>query len=226
MVVLEVEKKEAFETQKIVSAEEFEAQKSKEEATKLASQALQSVAESNKILEVTLLEVQKLKKDHISEIKSLSNPPRALKVILGGIVILNLETIKKAGGNIIMKNLDLGKKEEDYFETAKRHLLNDASWLLDLLMHYNKNNIPQALIQRLEQKIMPDPDFTLERAKTCSTAIQYFFLWIKAMYDYNKVYLETKPLRDQLEATQKLLEEKTKYLKEKKDMLDKVNAKI
>lgn len=61
-------------------------------------------------------------------------------------MILNLETIKKAGGNIIMKNLDLGKKEEDYFETAKRHLLNDASWLLDLLMHYNKNNIPQALI--------------------------------------------------------------------------------
>lgn len=54
MVVLEVEKKEAFETQKIVSAEEFEAQKSKEEATKLANQAMQSVAESNKILEVTL----------------------------------------------------------------------------------------------------------------------------------------------------------------------------
>ena len=46
------------------------------------------------------------------------------------------------------------------------------------------------------------------------------------MYDYNKVYLETKPLRDQLNATQKLLAEKTAFLKTKKDALDEVNRKI
>lgn len=33
------------------------------------------------------------------------------------------------------------------------------------------------------------------------------------MYDFNKVFLETKPLREKLEGTQKLLAEKTAFLK-------------
>lgn len=73
---------------------------------------------------------------------------------------------------------------------------------------------------------MVDPEFTLERAKTGSYAIQFLFLWVKAMHDFNKVYLETKPLREKLEATQKLLSEKTAFLKEKMDALDAVNKKI
>ena len=46
------------------------------------------------------------------------------------------------------------------------------------------------------------------------------------MYDFNKVYNETKPLREKLEATQKLLAEKTAFLKEKMDALAEVNKKI
>ena len=35
---------------------------------------------------------------------------------------------------------------------------------------------------------MVDPEFTLERAKTASYAIQFLYLWVKAMYDFNKVF--------------------------------------
>jgi dynein heavy chain len=45
-----------------------------------------------------------------------------------------------------MKALDLGKKEEDYFETAKRFILNDAKSLLDSLLGYDKDNINPRLI--------------------------------------------------------------------------------
>lgn len=66
--------------------------------------------------------MQKLKKDHLVEVKSLPNPPKAVRVILGGIVILNLDFIKKNGGNIIQKKVEgtLNTKEEDYFETSKK----------------------------------------------------------------------------------------------------------
>lgn len=57
------------------------------------------------------------------------------------------------------------RREEDYFETAKKYLLNDSKELLDLLKNYEKDNIPSYLIQKLEQKITSDPDFTLDRAK-------------------------------------------------------------
>lgn len=81
-----------------------------------------AVADANKILEATLLEVQKLKKDHLVEVKSLPNPPKAVRVVLGGIVILNLDFVKKQGGNIILKKVEgtLNQKEEDFFETAKK----------------------------------------------------------------------------------------------------------
>ena len=34
-----------------------------------------------------------------------------------------------------------GKKEANYFETAKKYLLNDPRDLLDTLMHFDKHSI-------------------------------------------------------------------------------------
>lgn len=52
------------------------------------------VERANIELEATLQEVSKLKKDHIVEVKSLVAPPKAVKVILGGVVILLQDWIK------------------------------------------------------------------------------------------------------------------------------------
>jgi len=65
-----------------------------------------SVEEANKSLQITLLEVSKLKKDHLVEVKSLPNPPKACVVVMGGMVILLQDYIKKTGGEIIMKNIE------------------------------------------------------------------------------------------------------------------------
>ena len=228
MEKLTVDKAAAEETQKSVSAEEAIAAVQQAEATKLATEAEAAVSEANISLEATLAEVQKLKKDHLVEIKSLTNPPKAVRVTLGAVVILNQDTVRKKGGQIITKNIEgtFGQKEEDYFETAKRFLLNDSKELLDMLKNYDREAIPAAFISTLEKKIIPDPDFQLERAKTCSYAVQFLYSWARAMYDFNKVFLETKPLRDKLADTQHILSEKTSFLKAKKDALDLVNQKI
>ena len=159
-----------------------------------------------------MAEVKKLKKDHLNEIKALANPPIVIRVVLGGVVILLQDRLKQQNQQIVIKNVD-GKKEEDYFETAKKFLLNDVSTLMKDLTEYKRESINPALIKKLQDKILPDPEFTLERAKTGSYAIQFLYLWVKAMYDFNKVYNETRPLREKLEATQKVLAEKTAFLK-------------
>jgi len=48
------------------------------------------------------LEVRKLKKEHLVEIKSLGSPPNAVKVTLAGVVILMTDYIRSNGGEIIM----------------------------------------------------------------------------------------------------------------------------
>jgi len=61
----------------------------------------------------------------------------------------------------------------------------------------------------LERTILKDPDFSLDRAKTCSFAVKYLYSWVQAMYDYNKVFLETQPMRDKLKAAMAIVQEKS-----------------
>lgn len=86
---------------------------------------------ANKMLADTLVEVSKLKKEHLVEIKSLGSPPPAVRITLTALVILCFNFIKSQGGDIIitlkdMKDLSV-RKEENYFETAKKYLLNDPN---------------------------------------------------------------------------------------------------
>ena len=64
-------------------------------------------------------------------------------------MILLQDKIKAVGGQIIIKTVE-GKKEEDYFETAKRYLLNDVSSLMKNLTEYEKENINPQFIKKLQ----------------------------------------------------------------------------
>lgn len=180
-------------------------------------------------MEKTLEEVQKLKKEHLVEIKSLGSPPEAVKVTLAGVVILTQDRIRKNGGDIIMTAKDGqmgGKKEENYFETAKRYLLNDTRELLELLMTYDKDTIPNLYIKQLEKNVVSKPEFNYQSVERCSYATKFLYLWVNAMLGYHKVYSETRPLREKLIEMRKIVEEKTAELKIKKDALDKINKRI
>ena len=73
----------------------------------------------------------------MNEIKALANPPSVIRVVLGGVVVLLQDKLKANNAQIIIKNVD-GKKEEDYFETAKKYLLNDVTTLMKDLIEYKK----------------------------------------------------------------------------------------
>ena len=51
-------------------------------------------------------------------------------------------------------------------------------------------------------------------------------MWCKAMYDYYRVFTDTKPLREQLVAMRKIVDEKTAELRVKKEALERINNKI
>lgn len=52
------------------------------------------------------------------------------------------------------------------------------------------------------------------------------FSWCDAMYNFNKIYLQTQPMREKLKAAEAIVAQKQALLKVKKDQLDAVNAKI
>ncbi|CAD8154161.1 unnamed protein product [Paramecium pentaurelia] len=221
MEKLKQEKDQAFYQESLLSEDETQANVQQIQATKLANEATQAVKEVNLLLDQTLQDVSKLKKEHLIEIKSLGKPPKPVVIILTGVVILNLDNLRQ----YITQPLTALTNQE-YFEIAKKYLLNDPKELLELIRNYDKNNINPYNINRLEKIVLSEPDFTFERAKQCSAAVKYLYSWVKAMYEYNKVYIETKPLRERLIEAQKQLKDKTDILNEKKSQLTIVFQKV
>ena len=131
-------------------------------------------------LDAILAEVKLVKKESLIEMKTLSNPPKAIKIVLSAICILNLEYIKKNGE--LIKSTQGERKDVDYFETAKRYLLNDPKELVEILKNYDKNNVPNHVIIKIEQLILPDPEFNIQRVQQCSAALKHLYQWVLAMY--------------------------------------------
>lgn len=208
-----------------MSHEEKEATAQAEEASKLAREAELSVADANESLNKTLDEVKKLKKEHLVEIKSFTNPSDVIVIVLQAVIILVIDEIKEKGGDIQVKMVN-GKKEEDYFGTAKAFLLNDPKDLLNILMNYKKDNIQEKQIKKLDAGPLQNPKWSLEAAQKSSYAVQFLWSWVKAMSDYYKVFTTTQPLREKLVDMKRVVAEKTEELKIKKDALEKVNSRI
>lgn len=99
----------------------------------------------------------------------------------------------------------IGKKEENYFLTAKSYILNDSEKLLKEIRNYDKDNINPKYIEKIEKVCMKDPKFNEKDAYNGSKASGYLFNWVKAMYEYYTVFTNTKPLREQLDVAKKIV---------------------
>lgn len=90
-----------------------------------------------------------------------------------------------------------GKKISDYWESSKR-LLNDANKFLDSLLTFEKDNIPDAIIKRIEPYIQME-DFTPEAVAKVSKACTSICMWVRAMHLYHTVSLGVSELGRQLQ---------------------------
>jgi len=226
MEKLAVDKKEADETQKQVAADEAVATKQQEEALTLQAEALTAVSEAQKMLDKTMEDVKSLEQKHLDEIKAFNNPPAAVFWTLAGVCVLFGEKVpaKPVPGSLT------GEKKEDYFEYAKKELLSRPKEFLSRLFLFadsdQKDNIPPERITKFEAKIKNEPNFQQDKVNSANQATKYLWGWVNAMYMYYQTFTSTKPLREKLEATQKLLAEKTAELAIKREELKRINAAI
>lgn len=65
-------------------------------------------------------------------------------------------------------------------------------------MEYKRDLINPQYIAKLDQKVINHPKFTEKDAYGASKATGYLYGWVKCMYDFFKVFTETKPIREEL----------------------------
>lgn len=118
------------------------------------------------------------------------------------------------------------RKIEEYYDTAKKYLLSNPAKLKEKLLEYNKEKITPDIISQFEKKIKCHESFNYESAKSANFALSFLYKWCDAMYEFDKTFRETAPLRARLDGAEKVVREKTAELKEKKDALEEINSKI
>ncbi len=95
------------------------------------------------------------------------------------------------------------KREEDYFGTAKRYLLNDPRELMDIMLNFEKPGITPQQLQRLEERVLNLKDFNLASVERCSYATKFLYFWVRAMANFTYRWIETEPMRETLHAAKK-----------------------
>jgi len=99
-------------------------------------------------LECAMKRLKSLKQDRIREVKALANPPLGVKITLEAVCIMfQVEPVQKNDPN------KKGKKYDDYWEASQKGPLKNPKKLMENLFKFDKDNIPEAVIQKIKPYI-------------------------------------------------------------------------
>ncbi|OQR83181.1 sporangia induced dynein heavy chain [Achlya hypogyna] len=225
MVQITNDRAEADVTKAVVEKEE-ESASTKARATKeIADSAQKDLDEALPALDAAVACLNKLKKADIDEVKSLKTPPGGVKLTMEVVCLLfgHKPTMKADPDKP-------GKKIADFWDVAQKVVLANANKFLESLMTFDKDNIPDAVIAKV-QPYIDDPNFTPEAIEKSSKACTAICMWARAMYTYYFVAKSVEPKKQalalaqtELDATMEILRSAQAGLKQVTDRLAELEA--
>ena len=160
MVKIEGDSKAAEETRIVVEKDEAAATIKANEARAIKEECEEGLAEALPALEAAVKALRTLKKDDITEVKSMKSPPAGVKLTMEAVCIMKeVPPVKVAAP-------DGRGKVDDFWEPSKK-MLNDSKFLQSL-MDYDKDNIKPEVIHKI-QAYVSNPDFDPELVKKATT---------------------------------------------------------
>ncbi len=220
IVQIDSDKAGAAETKVVVEKEKADAAVIEAKTNAIAADAQADLDKALPALDAATECLKNLKQSDIQEVKALANPPAMVKYTLMALCIMF--QIKP---NMVPDPDNQGKKMKDYFTPAKLQLLADAKALLNNLIEFDKDNIPESVIKEI-QPCIDNTDFNFTKVNGASKACGGICLWVLAMHTYYGVAKNVEPKRQALAAaTADLAVVKAKVAKLQAE-LDAVEAKI
>ncbi|XP_016065513.1 PREDICTED: dynein heavy chain 1, axonemal [Miniopterus natalensis] len=203
-------------TRKSVQAEEIKANDKARKAQAIADDAQKDLDEALPALDAALASLRNLNKNDVTEVRAMQRPPPGVKLVIEAVCILKGIKPKKVPGE------KPGSKVDDYWEPGKG-LLQDPGRFLEGLFKFDKDNIGEGVIKAIQPYIDNEefqPAAIAKVSKACTSICQ----WVRAMHKYHFVAKAVEPKRqalreaqDDLEVTQKILDEAKQRLQEVED---------
>jgi dynein heavy chain len=221
MISITKDKAVAAETKVEVEAVASEANAKAAECTEIASSAQADLDKALPALDEAVKCLDDLKKSDLDEIKALQKPPNRVRLTMEACAIMFQIKPNRAKD----PNNPMGKKVNDYFAPAKQQLLNDPKALLNNMKKFDKDNIPETLIKKINPYI-ENPEFTPELVAQASKACTAICMWCHAMHTYYHVSIGVAPKRAALAAASEELGVAKAKLADAEKMLAEVMKKI
>ncbi|KAI8927547.1 dynein heavy chain and region D6 of dynein motor-domain-containing protein [Entophlyctis helioformis] len=225
--IMEVIQRESVEVEKkreLVKIDEEIANRKAGEAKAMKDECEADLAEAIPALESALEALDTLKPQDITVVKSMKNPPAAVKVVMEAICVMKgykPARIKDPGGS--------GKMVDDYWGPAQK-MLGDSHFLQGLKT-YDKDNIDPKIIEKIRKTYIPNPDFDPNIVKNSSSAAEGLCKWVRALDKYEVVAKVVAPKKEalakaegELAVEMAKLNAKRAELKEVEDKMAKLEA--
>uniref|UniRef100_A0A8C4W100 Dynein axonemal heavy chain 1 n=1 Tax=Gopherus evgoodei TaxID=1825980 RepID=A0A8C4W100_9SAUR len=223
---LQVDTAVAEETRNAVQAEEMKAKVKAQTAQAIADDAQKDLAEALPALDAALASLRNLNKNDVTEVRAMQRPPLGVKMVIEAVCIMKGIKPKKVAGD------KPGSKVDDYWEPGKG-LLQDPGKFLESLFKFDKDNIADTVIKAIQPYIDNEefqPAAIAKVSKACTSICQ----WVRAMHKYHFVAKGVEPKRvrqalreaeEDLQVTQKILDEAKDRLREVEDGIATLQAK-
>jgi len=213
------DKIDAAATQEVVEKEEAIATTKAASCAEIKESAERDLAEALPALDAAVAVLKNLKLSDLSEASKYANPPGGVKLTMEAMCVLKNvppAKIKDPNGG--------AKKVDDYWDPGKKMLANGKE-LLDSMFAFDKDNIPEKIIDKLQVYILNE-EFTPKKIESASKACTAMCQWVHAMNKYHFVAKEVEPKRIALASSEAELAELTINLNKLRATLKEVTDKV
>ncbi|XP_066592221.1 dynein axonemal heavy chain 7-like [Prorops nasuta] len=217
MVNVQKESQEVAEIEKVVKVDENAAQAIAQGASLIRAECDANLAEAMPILKRAEDALKTLTVADIAVVKAMKSPPYLVRLVMEAICVLRQVKPEKIQGKD-------GHAVADYWKASLR-ILSDTRFL-DSLVNFDKDNIPQNVIDTIRREYLTDENFDPEKMKKVSNACEGICKWIFAISEYDKVARVIAPKKKALAEAEAVYKEASDKLELKRSQLREVQTRL
>ncbi|KYN09877.1 Dynein heavy chain 7, axonemal [Trachymyrmex cornetzi] len=214
---VEKESQEVTEFEKVVKVDEAAAEVVANEAAVIRAECDADLAEAMPILNRAQAALDTLTLADIAIVKAMKHPPYGVKLIVESVCVLKQIKPEK----VLTKE---GTQIDDFWKAALR-MLSDVKFL-DSLLQFDKDNIPDKVIETIRKEYLVNPDFDPEKIKKVSTACEGLCRWVIAMSEYDIIAKIVAPKKRALAQAEAVYHNAIEKLNMKREQLRQVQKKL
>ncbi|KAF5247463.1 hypothetical protein FAUST_700 [Fusarium austroamericanum] len=140
---------------------------------------LEDLAKAEPAVEEAKASVSNIKRQHLTEVRSMGNPPQGVKLAMDAVCTL------------------LGHKINDW--KAVQGIVRKDDFIASILMFDNARQMNKSLRNRMRSDFLSNPEFTFEKVNRASKACGPLVQWVTAQVNYFDILDRVGPLKHEVE---------------------------